>query len=248
MDSIFDFIINTVCLAFSPERPEWLILLGGWSIGRAFNSAVRGVSNAFNSAGRAVGNAFQGAGRAVGNIAGAITGAGRQPTVTVVGGTSAAQQAENDRAIKALQAKLDAEKKAAAVAEAKRQKDAAIAAENQSAATAQNASVQRASGRLSAMNAAQMASDAAAGQQYALANTSIGNVGGGFDINAARLQALSNVGGAGGGGAMSSAMPYMAPSNVAPAIVAAANLESGGRNVRSNRFNIPATNLTYGGS
>jgi hypothetical protein len=243
MDSIFDFIINTVCLAFSPERPEWLLLLGGWSLGRAVSNAWKGVTGAVSSAGRAVGNAFGGAGRAINSILNP-----RQPTVSIIGGTSPEQQAANDQALKALQAKLDAEKKAAAEAEAKRQRDAAIAAENESAATAQNASVQRASGRLSAMNTAQIAADADAGQKYALANTSIGNVGGGFDINAARLQALSNVGGAGGGGAMSSAMPYMAPSNVAPAIVAAANLESGGRNVRSNRFNIPATNLTYGGS
>jgi len=244
--SIVDFVIDTICLAFSPDRPEWLLLpmLGFFkSIGKAFNNVTRSIGNAFSGAGRAVGGAFQNVGRAVNQVVNP-----QRPTVTVVGGTSAAQQAENDKAIKALQAKLDAEKKAAAEAEAKRQRDAAIAAENESAATAQNASVVRAGGRLSAMNTAQMAADAAAGQQYALANTSIGNVGGGFDINAARLQALSNVGGAGGGGAMSSTTPYMAPSNVAPAVVAAANLESGGRNVRSNRFNIPATNLTYGGT
>lgn len=234
--SIVDFVIDTICLALSPDRPEWMIPLLGWKF---FKQVVNAVSQPF----KAVGNAVSGAVKAVGS---AFTPA--KPTVTVVGGTSAAQQAENDAAIKALQAKLDAEKKAAAEAEAKRQRDAAIAAENESAATAQNASVVRAGGRLSAMNTAQMAADAAAGQQYALANTSIGNVGGGFDINAARLQALSNVGGAGGGGAMSSTTPYMAPSNVAPAVVAAANLESGGRNVRSNRFNIPATNLTYGGT
>lgn len=240
--SIVDFVIDTICLALSPDRPEWMIPLLGWKkFWNAVSQPFKAVGNAFSSAGRAVGGAFQ-------NVAGALTGRAAGPTVTVVGGTSAAQQAENDKAIKALQAKLDAEKKAAAEAEAKRQRDAAIAAENESAATAQNASVVRAGGRLSAMNTAQMAADAAAGQTYALANTSIGNVGGGFDINAARLQALSNVGGAGGGGAMSSTTPYMAPSNVAPAVVAAANLESGGRNVRSNRFNIPATNLTYGGT
>jgi hypothetical protein len=97
------------------------------------------------------------------------------------------------------------------------------------------------------MNAAQVAADSAAGQKYALANTSVGNVGGGFDINAARLQALSNVGGA-GGGSLAGATPYMAPSNVAPAVAAAAiNQESGGRNARSNRFNISSQNLTYGG-
>jgi len=242
MDSIFDFIINTVCLAFSPERPEWLLLLGGWSLGRAVSNAWKGVTGAVSSAGRAVGNAFGGAGRAINSIVNP-----RQPTVSIIGGTSPEQQAANDQALKALQAKLDAEKKAAADAEAKRQRDAAIAAENQSATAAQNASVNKASGRLREMNAAQMAADADAGQKYALANTSIGNVGGGFDINASRLQALSNVGGA-GGGAMSSAMPYVAPSSVAPAIAAAAiNQESGGRNARSNRFNITSQNLTYGG-
>jgi hypothetical protein len=250
--SIVDFVIDTICLAVSPDRPEWMIPLLGWKFFKQVVNTVsqpfKAVGNAISGAGKAVGNIASGIGKGASNVVGALTGGAKGPTVTVVGGTSAAQQAENDKAIKALQAKLDAEKRAAAKAEAKRQRDAAIAAENESAATAQNASVQRASGRLSAMNTAQMAADAAAGQTYALANTSIGNVGGGFDINAARLQALSNVGGAGGGGAMSSAMPYMAPSNVAPAIVAAANLESGGRNVRSNRFNIPATDLTYGGT
>lgn len=245
--SIVDFVIDTVCLAFSPDRPEWMLpLLGGWSIGKAFNSVVKGVGNAFSSAGRAVGNAFGGAGRALTNVLGAVTGAGRQPTVTVVGGTSPEQQAANENAIKALQAQLQEQQAAAAKAEQARQRQAAIAADDASAATAQNASIQRASGRLSDLNAAQLAADAASGQKYALATTGMGNVGGGFDINAARLQALSNVGGA-GGGALASATPYLAPSNVAPAVVAAANLESGGRNVRSNRFNIPAQNLTYGG-
>lgn len=243
---IVDFVIDTVCLAFSPDRPEWLLLLGGWSIGKAFNSVVKGVSNAVSSAGRAVGNAFSGAGRAVGNIAAALTGRARGPTVSVVGGTSPEQQAANDKAIKALQAQLQEQQAAAARAEQARQRQAAIAADDAAATTAQNASIQRASGRLSDLNAAQLAADTAAGQRFALATTGMGNVGGGFDINAARLQALSNVGGA-GGGALASATPYLAPSNVAPAVVAAANLEAGGRNVRSNRFNIPAQNLTYGG-
>jgi uncharacterized membrane protein YqiK len=243
MDSLFDFIINTVCLAFSPNRPEWLLLLGGWSLGKAISSAWKGVTGAVSSAGRAIGNAFGGVGRAISNIANPP-----RPTVTVVGGTSPEQQRANENAIKALQAQLAEQQAAAARAEEARKRQAAIDADNQAAATSQNASIQRASNRLSALNTAQVASDAAAGQRFALATQGMGNVGGGFDINSARLQALSNVGGA-GGGALAGASPYMSPSNVAPAaLVAAANRDAGGTNARSNRFNIPASNLTYGGA
>jgi hypothetical protein len=243
MDGVIDFVINTICLAVSPDRPEWLLLLGGWSLGRAISSAWNGVTGAVSSAGRAIGNAFGGVGRAVGSI---LSG-GRQPTVSVVGGTSPQQQQANEQAIRALQNQLAEQQRQAAEAERRRQREAAIAAENESAANLQNASIKRASDRLSSLNTAQLAADTAAGNQYSLAMQGVGNVGGGFDINAARLQALSNVGGA-GGGALAGASPYLSPSNVAPAVAAAAiNQESGGGRGRSNRFNIPSQNLTYGG-
>jgi hypothetical protein len=226
--SIVDFVIDTICLAVSPDRPEWMIPLLGWKF---FKQVVNAVSQPFKSAGNAIGSIF---GRAA-------------PSISVVGGTSAAQQAANDQALKALQAQLAETQAAAARAEQKRIRDAAIAAEDASAANLQNASIKRASDTLSSLNTAQIAADASAGNRYSLAMQGIGNVGGGFDINAARLQALSNIGGA-GGGSLAGATPYMAPSNVAPAVAAAAiNQESGGRNARSNRFNIPSQNLTYGG-
>jgi hypothetical protein len=100
------------------------------------------------------------------------------------------------------------------------------------------ANLERASDRLAGLNASQVPAQSPVRNQYPLAMQGIRNVGGGFDINAARLEALSNVGG-GSKGSLAGTAPYLAPSNV----VSSAAIPS----ARSNRFNIPSQNLTYGG-
>ena len=159
--------------------------------------------------------------------------------------------------MQAQQAAAAAAAAAAAKAEAERQRQAAIAAENAAAANKQSDSLVTAQGKLGGMQASQRTDDAESLQKQSISNSSLGGRVG-FDVNAARLQALGNVAGAGSGGAASGVAPYV-PSGSAsnspatgmtPAMAnAAANQDAGGTNQPSNAFTIPNTkNLTFGGA
>jgi hypothetical protein len=154
----------------------------------------------------------------------------------------------------AMQAAMAAQAAAAAAAEAERIRQENIAAENAQAQTLQQQSQKQAQQSLTGMQASQQAIDATAKNQQAMANANLGG-GAGFDINAARMQALGNVAGA---GAVAGITPYAAgpaatnnatATGVNPAVAAAVNQQTGGTPSRQNQFTIPTTNnLTFGGA
>jgi hypothetical protein len=159
-----------------------------------------------------------------------------------------AQQAEQFAA--AQKAALEAEERAT-----KAQEEAALRAENVSASEKMQQSFTNAQSNLANLEARQQLEDAqaqeTAAQQYAAAGAAA--TGGGYDINAAREEALKNL------GAASGTLPSTAANRAAmaagsnPAMTTAAsqlaNMGAGGSAQRQNVFTLPqAKNLTFGGS
>lgn len=159
-----------------------------------------------------------------------------------------AQQAQQFQA--AQKAALEAEERAT-----KAQEEAALRAENVSASEKMQQSFTNAQSNLANLEARQQLEDAqaqeAASQQYSAAGAAA--TGGGYDINAAREEALKNLGAAAG------TLPSTAANRAAmargsnPAMTTAAsqiaNAGAGGTAQRQNTFTLPqAKNLTFGGS
>ena len=130
------------------------------------------------------------------------------------------------------------------------QRNAMIEAQNQQASMLAREGSQRAQQSISGMNALKAAEDAAARQRSLLAAQGAGEAatGTGYDINAARAGALSNLGAA-SGVLPSTGANLPNPTMVNPAMTTAmANLGAGGGTSRVNQFAVPsASGLTFGG-
>ena len=155
--------------------------------------------------------------------------------------------------LESLKSQQAAAAAAAAKAEAERQRQLKIQAEDQQAQSQQLGSVQQAQKSLSGLQASQQLQDQQSAQRQGLATSSIGGGGGGFDINAAKMQALGNVAGAGAAAGLPYASGPAASGGAAPMGVPqgliAANAQAGGTNAPQNRFALPqAQNLTFGGA
>jgi hypothetical protein len=160
---------------------------------------------------------------------------------------------QRNQQVQSMQAQLQAQQAAAAKAEAERQRQLKIQAEDQQAQSQQLGSVQQAQKSLSGLQASQQLQDQQSAQRQGLATSSIGGGGGGFDINAAKMQALGNVAGAGAAAGLPYASGPAASGGAAPMGVPqgliAANAQAGGTNAPQNRFALPqAQNLTFGGA
>ncbi len=159
-----------------------------------------------------------------------------------------AQQAQQFKA--AQTAALEAEERATAA-----QKEAALRAENVGAEQKMQQSFVNAQSSLGNLEARQQLMDEqakdAATQQYAAAGMAA--TGGGYDINAAREEALRNLGAASGTLPQTAANRVSSSQAMNPAATTAAttlaNQQAGGTNQRANIFTLPqAKNLTFGGS
>jgi hypothetical protein len=130
------------------------------------------------------------------------------------------------------------------------QRNAMIEAQNQQASMLAREGSQRAQQSISGMNALKAAEDAAARQRSLLAAQGAGAAatGTGYDINAARAGALSNLGAA-SGVLPSTGANLPNPNMVNPAMTTAmANQGAGGSTSRVNQFAVPsASGLTFGG-
>ena len=130
------------------------------------------------------------------------------------------------------------------------QRNAMIEAQNQQASMLAREGSQRAQQSISGMNALKAAEDAAARQRSLLAAQGAGAAatGTGYDINAARAGALSNLGAA-SGVLPSTGANVPNPNMVNPAMTTAmANQGAGGGTSRVNQFAVPsASGLTFGG-
>lgn len=130
------------------------------------------------------------------------------------------------------------------------QRNAMIEAQNQQASMLAREGSQRAQQSISGMNALKAAEDSAARQRSLLAAQGAGAAatGTGYDINAARAGALSNLGAA-SGVLPSTGANVPNPTMVNPAMTTAmANQGAGGGTSRVNQFAVPsASGLTFGG-
>lgn len=167
---ILHFVWSTLCSALSPDRPEWMIPLLGWNVGKAFSSAVKSVGNAFSSAGRGITRALTPPGSSAARDA--MNAAARQ---------QAAQDSAMATQIKQLQDQIAAANKAAADSEKARQaqeaeakRQAMIREYDQSARTQQQQSFTAAKDRLSRMNQMRTEADTASAQGMQEAANSAG--------------------------------------------------------------------------
>jgi hypothetical protein len=131
------------------------------------------------------------------------------------------------------------------------QRNAMIEAQNQQASMLAREGSQRAQQSISGMNALKAAEDAAARQRSSMAAQSAGAAatGAGYDVNAARQNALANLGAA-SGILPSTGANISNPTMVNPAMTTAgmANQGVGGTTQRTNQFATPsASGLTFGG-
>ena len=175
-------------------------------------------------------------------------GGGRRPQSR----PSAASAPDNSAMLAQMQAQQAAAAAAAAKAEAERQRQMKIQAEDDQARGQQLNSVQQAQRSLSGLQTSQQLQDAQSAQRQSMATSGLGG-GGGFDINAAKMQALGNVAGAGAAAGLPYASGPAASGGAAPMGVPqgmiAANAQAGGTNAPQNRFALPqAQNLTFGGA
>lgn len=161
-----------------------------------------------------------------------------------------AQMAQQARQFKDAQnIALDAEERARVA-----QEEAALRAENVGAGQMMQQSFTNAQSNLANLEAQQQLQDQqsrdAASQQYAAAGASA--TGGGYDINAAREQALKNLGAAVGTLPSTVANQSAMYNSRNPAMNTAAsyaNTGAGGTSQSQNVFTLPqAKNLTFGGS
>ena len=158
-----------------------------------------------------------------------------------------AQQAQQFKDAQKLA--LDAEERARVT-----QEEAALRAENVGAGQMMQQSFSNAQSNLANLEAQQQLQDQqskdTAAQQYAAAGASA--TGGGYDINAAREQALKNLGAASGtlpSTVANQGSMYNARNPAMNTAAGYANMGAGGTSQRQNVFTLPqAKNLTFGGS
>lgn len=131
------------------------------------------------------------------------------------------------------------------------QRNAMIEAQNQQASMLAREGSQRAQQTITGLNAIKAAEDAAARQRGSVAAQGAGTAvtGAGYDVNAARQSALSNLGAA-SGALPSTGANLPNPMMVNPAMTTAgmANQGAGASSQRVNQFVMPsASGLTFGG-
>lgn len=169
MSELLSFVLDTISVSMSPSRPEWLIPLLGWNVGRTFSDVGRAVGGAFNSASRGVSGIFNNVGS---GLIRAITPPGStalRDAANAAQRQQAAQDAEMAKQIKTLQDQIAAANKAAADAEKARQaqeaeakRQAMIQEYDRSARTQQQQSFGAAKDKLSRMNQMRTDTDAKA--------------------------------------------------------------------------------------
>ena len=234
MSELLSFVLDTISVSMSPSRPEWLIPLLGWNIGRTFSDVGRAIGGAFNSAGSGITRAITPPGSTAARDA--ANAAARQ---------QAARDAESAKQIKALQDKIAAANKAAADAEKARKAQEAeakrqtlIRESDQSAQKQQQQSFGAAKDKLSRMNQMRTDTDAKAMENMQQTASSAGSKAMGIGGSTFDSLDFSKLGGF--------ANSYD-PESRRQGKRGAQMLKSDDRQI--SRFTLPdTTNLTFGGA